>query len=236
MLTNILMDWPLNGEATGPIPNWIWGSGCLGSFLQFLNVCNQGKSGWKDTRNVVVICEQREVLMSVFGPFIQVHEVTCKGVDTGKSHPLRATLLGVSGLAPLMDFITCMGHPLNCRYYMLQPCADAQIRTKSEVITQTLQQVFSECYVICNVVFKHINCRGCPLCDCGTAQKACLLKCKTLFLYSTLCYWLFVIGSLHHFDSQLFCTAINLQILVVRDRNSNWRYKLASGFTCISSV
>ena len=140
------------------------------------------------TLDEVVICEQREVLMSVFGPFIQVHEVTCKGVDTGKSHPLRATLLGVSGLAPLMDFITCMGHPLNCRYYMLQPCADAQIRTKSEVITQTLQQVFSECYVICNVVFEHINCRGCPLCDCGTAQKACLLKCKILFLYSTLCY------------------------------------------------
>ena len=68
------------------------------------------------TLDEVVICEQREVLISVIGPFIQVH-------------PLRATLLGVSGLPPLTDFITCMGHPLNCRYYMLQPFADAQIRT-----------------------------------------------------------------------------------------------------------
>ncbi len=81
------------------------------------------------TLDEVVICEQREVLISVIGPFIQVHEVTCKGADTGRSHPLRATLLGVSGLPPLTDFITCMGHPLNCRYYMLQPFADAQIRT-----------------------------------------------------------------------------------------------------------
>lgn len=146
------------------------------------------------TQDEVVICEQREDLMSVFGPFIQVHEVTCKGVDTGKSHPLKATSLGVSGLAPLTDFITCMGHRHNCRYYMLQPCADAQIRTKSEVITQTLQQVFSECYVICNVVCKHINCRGCPHCDCGTAIMSMSVEMQNLILVQhslllNLCDW-----------------------------------------------